>query len=36
MGAASTAQQNQPVIMEKDKKAQAEQKTKSMFFSVIC
>lgn len=31
MGAASTAQQDQPVIMDKEKKAHAEQKTKSMF-----
>lgn len=36
MGTASTAQQTQPVIMEKDKKAHAEQKTESMLFSVIC
>lgn len=36
MGAASTAQQTQPVIMEKDKKAHEEQKTESMLFSVIC
>lgn len=35
-GAASTAQQNQPVIMEKEMKAHAEQKIKSLFLSVIC
>lgn len=38
MGAASTTQQNQPVIMEYlwSKKAHAEQETKNMFLSVIC
>lgn len=36
MGAASTAQQKQPIIMGEEKKAHAEQKTKSMFPSVIC